>query len=555
MNYRRSLRLAPVLVAGFLAATACTDSDPGQAGSNTTNLLGQDIVLTSGLETVDSCDALLERIKDEAIERVGPYGFDNGYFGIEEGFAIDAMAEGGVDDEASFDSAEAAPAAAADTAGGLDRDQNTTTAASDGEFSETNNQEKGVDEADLVKTDGERLVIVTGNTLRVIDTTSATPRLTKTITLPEDSWGGQLFLDGDRALLMTSGWTDRPFLTRSIPTDWYQGSSIGRLIEIDLVDGKIGRSLEFEGGYLSAREIDGTIRIVLTASANRFAFVYPSNENATEAATEANKAVIESSTIEHWLPTFRITEGGDTVTEGPMVDCNRVHLPGEFAGFGSLIMLTADLDQGLEITDALSIFTDAQTMYASTDRVAVATPRWPIYDDDGQPDTEDYSTAIHTFDITDADRASYVASGSVPGHLLNQFSLSEYDGYLRVATTAGNPWEGGANQSESFVTVLAEEGRALEAVGQVGGLGRGEQIFAVRFLGNKGYVVTFEQIDPLYTIDLSDPTKPKVLGELKIPGFSSYLHPVGDDHLIGVGTDGNEEGFTSGAVISLFDVS
>ena len=105
------------------------------------------------------------------------------------------------------------------------------------------------------------------------------------------------------------------------------------------------------------------------------------------------------------------------------------------------------------------------------------------------------------------------------------------------------------------MTVLDEDGRALRQVGQVGGLGRGEQIFAVRFLGELGYVVTFEQIDPLYVIDLSDPQNPKSVGELKIPGFSSYLHPVDAEHLLGVGMDGTDDGFTTGAAISLFDVS
>ena len=546
-------RLAPVLLAGFLAATACTDSSTDQSSPSTTDIAGSDIILTSGfLETVDSCDALLSRLKDEAIERVGPYGFDEGRLVntfAERGLVIDEMAAEEAADGASLDRAALTATLAATT------DDAVGPTSSEGEFSETNNQEQGVDEADLVKTDGEKLVIVSGNTLRVIDTTSATPRLTNTIKLPDDSGGGQLFLNGDRALLMTTGWTERPFLRRSITTDWYPGSPIGRLLEIDLVGGKVARTLEFEGGYLSAREIDGSIRIVLTASADRFAFVYPSNSEATDGALEANKAIIESSTIEQWLPTYRITEGGTTVTEGPIVDCDRVHLPSEFAGFGSLIILTADLDNGLRINDSLSIFTDAQTVYASTDRVAVATPRWPDYDENGEPDRDDFTTALHTFDITDPARADYVASGSVRGHLLNQFSLSEYDGYLRVATTDGSPWWGGDETSESFVTVLEESGNVLRQVGQVGGLGVGEQIFAVRFLGDKGYVVTFEQIDPLYTIDLSSPTDPKVVGELKIPGFSSYLHPVDDDHLLGIGTDGDEEGFTSGAVISLFDVS
>ena len=564
MRQRLLARLAPVCLAGILGAAACTDTaetggnglDPDRTPS--TDLSSDDIVLTSGLQTVDSCDALLERIKDEAIERVGPYGFQSDNYFFEGGIRLEA----GDDEEAAESEAQAAPATttAARADSGLaaaDGDDSGALTESGEDFSETNNQEQGVDEADLVKTDGERLVIVSGSTLRVIDTTGRVPELVKTIDLPNDTWGGQLFLRGDRALLMTTGWTDRPFLERSIPVDWYPGSPIGRLIEVDLNSSKVARTFEFEGNYLSAREIDGSIRIVLTASADRFSFVYPSNEGAAESAERANRDLIERSTIDQWIPTYRITEGGETVAEGPIVDCERVHLPAEFAGFGSLVMLTADLDEGLAVNDALSVFTNAQTMYASTDRVAVATPSWPEFGDDGSLIAErpDYETAIHTFDITDPDRAAYVASGAVRGHLLNQYSLSEYDGHLRVATTDGDPWWGGSEESESFVTVLAEDDGALRQVGQVGGLGRGEQIFAVRFLGDLGYVVTFEQVDPLYVIDLRSPTEPRVLGELKIPGFSSYLHPVGDDHLLGIGTDGDDSGRTFGAAISLFDVS
>ena len=105
------------------------------------------------------------------------------------------------------------------------------------------------------------------------------------------------------------------------------------------------------------------------------------------------------------------------------------------------------------------------------------------------------------------------------------------------------------------MTVLAENGGELEVVGTVGGLGKGEQIYSVRFMGDVGYVVTFRQTDPLYTIDLSDPTNPTVVGELKILGYSAYLHPLGDGLLLGVGQDATEEGWTKGTQVSIFDVS
>ena len=136
--------------------------------------------------------------------------------------------------------------------------------------------------------------------------------------------------------------------------------------------------------------------------------------------------------------------------------------------------------------------------------------------------------------------------------------MSEHDGALRVASTEEPVWfDDGTpdGESESFVTVLAEHGRSLDLLGRVGGLGRGERIYAVRFVGDKGYVVTFRQVDPLYTLDLSRKTEPRVVGELKILGYSAYLHPLSEDLLLGVGQDASAQGRTLGTQLSLFDVS
>lgn len=558
---RRKQRFAAVTASLLLVLAAC-QPDESASERAAADFGSDDVQLTSALQSVASCDELLDRIKTEALDRVGPFGLSpGGYVGFDD-FALEsrefdeeAMEDG---DAASFDAPSSTTEApvAADAA-----DSSETSAGGDDSFSGTNTQERGVDESDLVKTDGKKLVIAAQNRLQVVDVTAEKPRLVHSINLPEETYGGELFLNGDTALLMTSGWTSEP-LTTSVDGDygWYQGNETGRLMEFDLAAGEMVRSLEFEGSYLSAREIDDTIRIVVTASSNRLSFVQPQSESAKETAEKANRGIIAESTIEQWIPTYRIVEGSgfggasEATEAGPIVDCDRVFLPSEFAGFGSLVVLTADIEDGLKVTDSTSIFTDAQTAYASTDRLVVATPRWPEYNNDGELVGDDnYKTALHSFDIEDPNRTDYVASGSVPGHMLSQYSLSEYDGYLRVATTDGDPWR--QRSSESFVTVFEESGSELKRVGQVGGLGRGEQIFAVRFLGERGYVVTFRQIDPLYTLDLSDPTNPTVEGELKIPGFSSYLHPINENLLLGVGTDGDDDGRTFGTVVSMFDVS
>ena len=165
-----------------------------------------------------------------------------------------------------------------------------------------------------------------------------------------------------------------------------------------------------------------------------------------------------------------------------------------------------------------------------------------------------WDTAIRQFDVSGPTQAAYTGSGEVPGHLLNQFSMSEHDGHLRVASTTGGPGRFDED-AESMVSVLARRDGALEVVGQVGDMGRGERIFAVRYVGDVAYVVTFRQTDPFYTVDLSDPTDPRVRGELKITGYSGYLHPVGPDRILGIGQEATDEGRTTGTKVTLFDVS
>jgi uncharacterized secreted protein with C-terminal beta-propeller domain len=169
------------------------------------------------------------------------------------------------------------------------------------------------------------------------------------------------------------------------------------------------------------------------------------------------------------------------------------------------------------------------------------------------------TTAIHKFELDPSlsEPVRYAASGEIDGWILDQFALSEHEGYLRVASTEFDWWWGSTEDEEpaSSVSVLTDDGAGnLREVGHVGGLGPGERIFAVRFMGERGYVVTFEQIDPLFTLDLSDPHFPKVVGELEVTGFSSYLHPIDDDWLLAIGQEADEEGRVIGLAVSIFDV-
>lgn len=207
----------------------------------------------------------------------------------------------------------------------------------------------------------------------------------------------------------------------------------------------------------------------------------------------------------------------------------------------------------LDIDDKSTLKTQAtlgagDKVYCTTENLYVASTQYE--DTEAANDifgTAEEVTEIHKFSISDYN-INYLGCGQVKGHTLNQFSIDEHNGYLRIATTTGTWGSSLSNQ----VYVLDEK---LNVVGEVTDIAKGETIKSVRFTGNTGYVVTFEQTDPLFVIDLSDPEKPVVKGELKIPGFSAYLHPVSETLLLGVGVDGTNDGQGNGMKISLFDVS
>jgi uncharacterized secreted protein with C-terminal beta-propeller domain len=262
--------------------------------------------------------------------------------------------------------------------------------------------------------------------------------------------------------------------------------------------------------------------------------------------------------VASWLPTYRIRRAGAKAGKPhPLVQCRHVRRAAAFSGLGLLTVLTVDLGKGLEPVDSLAVMTDGRIVYASPESLYVATEQWADRPSPDQPTQarDGVSTEIHKFDISSPTRTQYRGSGRVSGYLLSQWSLSEHRGVLRVVSTESPAWWGAGRETESFLTTLRGRDGALVQAGRIGGLGKGERVYAVRFAGDVGYVVTFRQIDPLFTIDLAVPERPRVLGELKISGYSAYLHPIGGDLLLGIGQDASEEGRPLGTQLSLFDVS
>lgn len=469
------------------------------------------------LVAYNSCDTLLSDLRTAAKANVHPWGFGNvqwmDFAGAADGRAA-AGAEKGPD---------AAPA-----------------------YSGTNNHEVGVDEPDMVKTDGKRIVTISQDQLTVVD--AAAHRVVGSLQLPVT--GGQLLLNGDHALVIGTRWdvvkdriggADEKVVgedtNRRIRPSTVQTS----VLLVDVADQpRIISRYTIEGAYADARQTGTVARIVVRSTPN---IVFPVDARGSEKQlTTANQKIIDKAPVSAWLPAY--TSDGDSGT----VDCGDVSRPHSYSGTSLVTVLSFDLTrEALGTGVPTSVVADGDTIYGSGASLYIA------HDERWRGPSAKAGTDIFQFDIS-AMQPVYVAGGSVPGWLLNQYSLSEYDGVLRVATTSGHPWNRGSKSTSTVYALRPADGR-LKIVGEVGGLGKGEQIYAVRFLGPIGYVVTFRRTDPLYAIDLTDPARPRVAGELKIPGYSAYLHPVAGGKLIGVGQNADDNGRVLGTQVSLFDVN
>ena len=504
-------------------------------------------VETAALRQFDECGAVLDYIHTHAAAAVAPWGL-----GGEFGFGGEALEESAiaVDDAAAADSASPQP--------GVD-------------YSTSNVQEAGIDEPHVLKTDGRHMVVANENRVHVVDVTGSEPTLIASVQL-DSHWVSNLLLHGDRVLVFASQWDSIvPFVdpvgeaADSEPVPGWGPTT--EVVEIDLSSPtpRVARRLDIEGDYVGARLTDGVVRMVTTSRPRAIHWTVPetSDLGARERSAGANRDLIAGSTLDDWLPRFVLSDAsGSAVAGGRLVGCGRVWAPPHYAGSGTLSVTTIDIaDDGLAgAMDTTTIMSDGSTVYASHDHLYVTTTRWhdgriePTGPGDGAP----VETEIHVFDISGRATSTYLGSASVTGTVLNQYSMSEHEGHLRIATTTAQPWTWRgqvAPESESLVTVLAVGADGLAEVGRVDGLGVGERIYAVRYLGDIAAVVTFRQIDPLYLLDLSEPTAPAVRGELKITGYSAYLHPLGDDLLLGVGQVATDEGFTQGTQVSLFDIA
>ncbi|MFD0715392.1 beta-propeller domain-containing protein [Paenibacillus sp. GCM10027626] len=425
------------------------------------------------------------------------------------------------------------------------------------DYSRTNVQVEGVDEADWAKTDGRFVYQISGSRVFIADVTDPrAPKLAATLEYgAEEQFAPlELYVDGSRLIVIgqnrvffpvplhsegaaaksavPSSGKDKmaiiapPAASRSaVKTKIYElgGSGVPKLV----------RETTLEGDYVSSRKIDGALYLVTNKG-----YFYPANYE----------------TSEDYEPWYGDTGKSSELKKLPL---ERVRYFPDSPDATTMLVGALDLDSPGREMQVSAYLGSGQTIYASAKHLYVAISE---YVPNGEGFRE--QTRVHKFRL-DGGSIVYTGEGTVPGTVLNQYSMDEHNGYFRIATTKGNVWGTGEDRASNNLYVLDE---SMKTAGKLEKLAPGERIYSARFLGGRAYMVTFRNVDPLFAIDLRNPAKPAVLGQLKIPGYSDYLHPYDDNHIIGFGKDtevqsvkgsGMEEptAFYQGLKMALFDVS
>ena len=408
---------------------------------------------------------------------------------------------------------------------------------SSSQFSQTNNQVQGVDEGDRVKTDGNYIYQATDGRLVI---TKAKPvnemKMVSSVSF-KDLQPQHLFIHKETLLVIGTSLSlplyeenEQKNISSIMPVD---GMTVALLYDIsNKEDPSLVRRLEVEGQYVSSRKIDSNVYLI----SNMF----------------PNYWMLEQNENIDLRPRMKDSLTGDGTEPIPVEDIK--YFPQSYSP--NYTLLTAlNMEDPKDSLTVQSYLGGGNAVYMSKENLYVAVEKYKE-DERVSADTEIYKFAVRNGKI------AYTSSGSVEGRVLNQFSMDEHEGNFRIATTKGESWNSDTPTSNALYILNS----TMKKVGEVKDLARGEKIYSVRFMGDKAYIVTFKQVDPLFVIDASDPAQPKVLGELKIPGFSTYLHPIDDHHLIGFGYDtkavndnkevSEEPRITrNGMKISLFDIT
>ena len=412
----------------------------------------------------------------------------------------------------STSSAKSIESASAETSAASSADTGAVATTTDGSYSQTNVRQSGVDEGDIAKTDGTYLYVRedNGRTIDIVDTTEKKGTLKKysDITLKEEYTIQEFYVNTDQKKLIVvcqKECTDTDNKKQTNTDTWNQTKTAAVTYDISDIkkpvkEGEVTQS----GTYNSSRMADG--------------YLYLFSEYYTGSNMVKDKPVT-------YVPLVNEKEMSQSSICLPPVNCGTMYE----------VISSVDISEPGKTVDNKAILSEGGQMYVSGKNIY-------YYESEWQQDNQTVTT-LRKISYSKG-KLKAAAQGKVKGYLNDTFSLDEYKGNLRLFTT---------NNDENLVTILDKK---LEKISSIENLAKGESIYSARFMGETGYFVTYEQVDPLFSVDLSDPEKPKILGKLKIPGFSEYLHFYGEDKLLGIGMSTDEEsGMSEGVKVTMFDIT
>ena len=408
-------------------------------------------------------------------------------------------------------------------------------------YSETNTQVKGVDEADIVKTDGKNIYYVVkeynGYGIAIINV-NTNEKVNKIEYDNNEIYPSEIFLYKDKLIVIGNKYQNNKTVIEETETTSkryleladvaYIGNSMTTIVVYDVSDVlniKEIRKVEIEGNYISSRMIEENIYVI--SSKNLYQYYYGSLREDELQSRYLDTAISDDLICKDYKDIYYFPESEES---------NYLNI----ASFNV---------NNLEDANVKTFLGAGSDVYCSENNLYITKTNWNYkMIEDSTAETSIYKISLNGTKLV------LEAETKIPGMIINQFSLDEYNGNLRIAVTKYNN-----NSSEDTSNNLYILDSKLSVIGSIENMAEGEEIYSVRFMGNKGYIVTFKQVDPLFVIDLSNPINPSVVGELKIPGYSSYLHPYDENHIIGIGYNTTETSYGStvndGVKLSMFDVS
>lgn len=523
----RLVASAAAVIVCVIALAAVLNVTTGDRALQKQNAVIAEKTQNSDYSKIES--AVLAKYQD----MVNSYRESNGLF---DSFVSDSKAESAVGNTSSV-------------GGATDDKLSVQLTADENSYSQTNVQVDGVDEGDIIKNDGQYLYFLHDNLIEITDCADQkNMKVVSQIRLTGSDgytlYANEMYLTGSSLTVIANQMSERDYAYSSYAAyDCCVMPDYDTVIKVydvsDKANPKMVYSQLVNGEYLSSRVVGGKL-LCLT----RYAIPYPELEKKN---FEKNCEELKNSCV----PEYSVNGGEMKKIASDRIDILDEKEPTSYVVTALIDLgdLTSEPKMNASLSDGYEIYCTNDTLFLASSEYAYWSASGEgkdyIEDDDGRRFTD--VTHIYQFVIKD-EGVFYKASATVGGHWLNQFSMDQYGDEFRIATT-GSEYNG---TRYSMVYVLDKN---MKIKGYLGGIAEGEEIYAARFMGKTLYLVTFYQTDPLFVIDLSDSKNPVLQGELKLPGFSSYLHPVGENLVVGIGVGGTQSGTDGSAKISLFDVS